>query len=123
VNRRLKLFVPPIVLDKSSPLPLYRQIHDQIAQIARDSTIDHEARLPSTRVMAKLLGVSRNTVLAAYDDLAADGLTRGERGSAMRINTRAHRMSGLRHIIRAAGYPARALALADPDGNPLTINF
>ena len=73
--------------------------------------------------MARLLGVSRNTVLAAYDDLAADGLARGERGAGMRINAAAMTLSGLRHVIRAAGYPARALALADPDGNPLTINF
>jgi len=30
---------------------------------------------------------------------------------------------GLQHVIRGAHYPARALALADPDGNPLYIRF
>ena len=74
--------------------------------------------------MAKILGVSRNTVLAAYDDLAADGLVRGETGSGMWVpvgENISSPLSGLHHLIREAGYPARVLALADPDGNPLYI--
>jgi DNA-binding transcriptional regulator YhcF (GntR family) len=124
VSRRLQLFAPPIVLDRASPLPLHRQIHDQIAQVIGGGAVDFEARLPSTRAMAKLLGVSRNTVLAAYDNLAAEDLARGERGSGMRVNTGRRKAShGLRQVIRAARYPARVLALSDPDGNPLVINF
>ena len=124
MSRRLQLFVPPIVLDRASPLPLHRQIHDQIALAIRDGAVDYEAGLPSTRVMAGLLRVSRNTVLAAYEDLAADDLARGKRGSGMRVNTRSKSGAfGLRHVIRAAGYPARVAALADPDGNPLMVNF
>jgi GntR family transcriptional regulator / MocR family aminotransferase len=124
VSRRLQLFVPPIALDRASDVPLHRQIHDQIAQAIHAGTIGYEARLPSTRVMARLLRVSRNTVLSAYADLAAGDLARGKRGSGMRINTgREKTPPGLRHVIRAAGYPARVLALADPDGNPLIISF
>lgn len=124
MSRRLPLFVPPIVLDRASQLPLHRQIHDQIAQAIRLGAVDYDARLPSTRAMAKLLDVSRNTVLAAYDDLAADDLVQGQRGSGMRVNTRGNnRAVGLRHVIRAAGYPVRVLAMADPDGNPLILNF
>jgi DNA-binding transcriptional regulator YhcF (GntR family) len=124
VSRRVQLFVPPIVLDRSCQVPLRRQIHDQIAQSIRGGAVDYEARLPSTRVMAGLLRVSRNTVLAAYDDLAADDLTQGEPGSGMRINRgRKTTSHGLRHVIRAARYPAQVLTLADPDGNPLAINF
>jgi DNA-binding transcriptional regulator YhcF (GntR family) len=123
VKRRLQLFVPQIVLDKACALPLHRQIHRQIAQAIRAGTIRYEARLPSTRVMARLLGVSRNTVLVAYEDLAADGLVQGERGAGMRVSGEASALFGLRHVIRAARYPARALGLADPDGNPLYISF
>jgi DNA-binding GntR family transcriptional regulator len=39
--------------------------------------------------MAGLLGVSRNTVLAAYDDLAADDLVRGRQGAGMRVTASA----------------------------------
>jgi GntR family transcriptional regulator/MocR family aminotransferase len=130
VSRRRELFVPQIVLDRRATNPLHRQIYRQIAAAIRSGAIHGEARLPSTRVMAKLLSVSRNTVFAAYDDLAADGLIRGERGAGMRVlgignGTAKHGSQvwfGLRHVIRAAGYPTRVLGFEDQDGNPLYIH-
>lgn len=129
MSRRPEFFVPEIVLDKASRVPLYGQIYRQIAGAIRSGTIHYGTRLPSTRVMARLLGVSRNTVLAAYDDLAADDLVRGERGAGMRVNGAAQ-LDGsgptwfrLRDVIRASGFPARVLALEDPDGNPLKIQY
>ena len=84
MNRRLKLFVLPIA-PTSRPRCPCTEIHDQIAQIVQATAQSiTQARLPSTRVMAGLLDVSRNTVVAAYDELAADDLARGERGSGMR---------------------------------------
>jgi DNA-binding GntR family transcriptional regulator len=127
LSYRPQLFVPPIVLNKDSSVSLHRQIRDQIALAISSDRIPYEARLPSTRVLARILGVSRNTVLAAYEDLAADGLVRGETGSGMRINRHAPvpqvTLFGLRQVIRAAGYPARVLDLADQDGNSLYIRF
>jgi DNA-binding GntR family transcriptional regulator len=127
VSRRRELFVPPIVLDRASKVPLHRQIYHQIARTIRSGAIHSDARLPSTRVMARLLRVSRNTVLAAYDDLAADDLIRGERGAGMRVNGSVPPPEltwvGLQQVIRAAQYPARILALADPDGNSLYLHY
>jgi DNA-binding GntR family transcriptional regulator len=127
LSRRPKLFVPSITLEKASGVPLHRQIHSQIAQAIRAGAIPGGVRLPSSRVMARLLGVSRNTVLAAFDDLAADDLLRGERGAGMRVRNGAPvpevTWFGLRRVIRSAGYPARVVALADPDGNPIYLNF
>jgi DNA-binding transcriptional regulator YhcF (GntR family) len=127
LSRRRELFVPPITLDRTSRVPLPRQIHVQISRAIRSGAIHGEARLPSTRVMARLLRVSRNTVLAAYDDLAADDLICGKMGSGMRINRSTAdpevSLFGLHQVIRAARYPARVLALADPDGNSLYIRF
>jgi len=127
VSRRPRLFVPPIMLDKASSVSLHRQIYRQIARTIRSGEINYEARLPSTRVMARLLRVSRNTVLAAYDDLAADDLVTGEKGAGMRVNRSAPvpevTWVSLQHVIRAAGYPAQVLALADTDGNPLYIRY
>jgi DNA-binding GntR family transcriptional regulator len=125
MSRRRELFVPPIALDRASGIPLHRQIYRQIGRAICGGAIHNEARLPSTRVMARLLHVSRNTVLAAYEDLAADDLLRGERGAGMRVNHGAPAPEltwfGLRNVIRAAGYPATVLALEDTDGNPLYI--
>lgn len=122
---RREVFVPPLTLDEASAIPLRRQIALQIGQAIRGGAIPHAARLPSTRVMARLLRVSRNTVLAAYDDLAAEDLVRGERGSGMRVHHVAAAPEpswfGLRQVIREAGYPAKVLAVEDPDGNPLYL--
>jgi DNA-binding GntR family transcriptional regulator len=127
VSRRRDLFVPPIALDKTLKISLSRQIHHQIARAIRAGSIPGDARLPSTRMLATLLGVSRNTVLAAYDDLAADGLIQGVTGSGMRITgsaaAPAATVPSFHHILRAARYPARVLALADPDGNSLYIRL
>jgi DNA-binding transcriptional regulator YhcF (GntR family) len=121
------LFLPAIILERDSTIPLHRQIYRQIALAIRGGAIHSGARLPSTRWMAGFLDVSRNTVLAAYDDLAADDLVRGMRGSAMRVIGRAPfpevTLFALRRVMREASYPARILGLADPDGNPLYINF
>lgn len=124
MSHRRELFVPSIDLDRASSIPLHRQIYHQIARAIRSGAIPRNARLPATRVMARLLRVSRNTMLIAYDDLAADNLIRGKRGAGMWVNGDAPvelTWFGLRHVIRAAGYPARILTLADPDGNFLYI--
>jgi DNA-binding GntR family transcriptional regulator len=127
VVSRPKLFVPSVTLDRASSTPLQRQIYGQIAQAIRGSAIPGGVRLPSSRVLARLLGVSRNTVLAAFEDLAADDLLRGEKGAGMRVHGGAVAPEvtwfGLKQVIRAAGYPARVVALADPDGNPIYLRY
>ena len=63
--------------------------------------------------------------IEAFESLAADGLSCGEQGSGMRVNgkTRELTLFGLRDVIHAAGYPARTLAIEDPDKNPLYLNL
>lgn len=127
MSRRRKLFVPSVVLEQASAVPLHRQIHSQIARAIRGGDIPNGVRLPSSRALARLLGVSRNTVLAAFDSLAADDLLLGERGAGMLVQNGAAvpemTWFGLRQVIRAAGYPARVVALTDPDGNPIYFHF
>jgi DNA-binding GntR family transcriptional regulator len=127
LSHRGKVFVPSIALDRTSEAPLSRQIYGQIARSIRGGHIPSGARLPSSRVMARLLGVSRNTVLAAFDDLAADDLLRGEKGAGMRVGHGAPAPEvtwfGLKQVIHAAGYPARVVELADPDGNPIYLRY
>jgi len=45
------------------------------------------SRLPSSRLLARELGVSRNTVLSAFDILASEGYTEAEIGSATRVSS------------------------------------
>jgi DNA-binding GntR family transcriptional regulator len=84
------------------------------------------SRLPSTRVLARLLGISRNTVMAAYDDLVASGLVSGRRGAGMLVAagpSRGVHAFDLRHVLRQAQYPTRTIGVADPDGNQLYMSI
>lgn len=103
---------------------MHRQIYNAVAGAIRNGAAADGVRLPSTRTMAQLLGVSRNTVLRAYDDLAADGLIEGEQGSGMKVRARNVAdlsFANLRRLVAESGYPSRVLAIEDPDGNPLGI--
>ncbi len=88
------------------------------------TSIPEGTRLPSTRALARLLGVSRNTVLAAYDDLAADGLIRSRRGTGMLVSG-GKRISPFdpQRFLRDAQYPSRTLSFVDPDGAALYLTY
>lgn len=123
--RRDDLVIPQIVLDRASPAAAYRQLADQLAGAIRRGALPG-ARLPSTRLLASVLGVSRNTVLAAYEELAARGLIEARHGSGTRVPAdRGAAPSALapRNVLRAAQYPARTLAFADIDGASLYLSY
>lgn len=119
--------VPSIILDRTSTLPLQKQVYGQIASAIRNGTLHKGSTMPSTRMLAKLLQVSRNTVVAAYEGLISEGLIQARNRSRVRVidGTPAPALTlfGLRAVVRAAHYPARIQALEDPDGNSLYINL
>ena len=59
--------IPPIDLDRASRTALRRQIYQQVAQAIRTGQIPDGARLPSSRWLAKPLGLYS---VAVYYDLA-----------------------------------------------------
>ncbi len=70
-----------IVLDANSETPMYRQIFTCMRQAILDGRLRPGQRLPPTRTFASELGISRNTVLLAFDYLFADGYLQGKMGS------------------------------------------
>ena len=56
---------------------VYRSLRDAV----EDGRLAPGDRLPSTRELARDLGIARNTVAAAYDALVAEGYAEGRRGS------------------------------------------
>jgi GntR family transcriptional regulator/MocR family aminotransferase len=54
-------------------VPLHRQLYGQLRDLIVAGTVSPGATLPSGRMLADELGVSRNTVVAAYDQLASEG--------------------------------------------------
>ena len=62
-----------IPLDNDSARPLYQQIYEYIRKEIADGKISCGEKLPSTRLLAKHLLLSRSTVETAYEQLFAEG--------------------------------------------------
>lgn len=63
----------PLVVDPRARDPLHAQIFEQIRGRILDGTLRPLARLPASRALAADLRLSRNTVVLAYERLAAEG--------------------------------------------------
>ncbi len=72
--------IPGLQVDLESSTPVYRQIADSVRAALRDGRLRTGRRLPPTRDLARELGVNRNTVVAAYELLAGDGLVESRAG-------------------------------------------
>ncbi|WHT39914.1 aminotransferase class I/II-fold pyridoxal phosphate-dependent enzyme [Myroides sp. mNGS23_01] len=60
-----------ITIDRTSSIPIYRQIAISFINAISQGIIKANTHLPSTRDLAKLLGVHRKTIVAAYEELEA----------------------------------------------------
>lgn len=70
-------------IDAERSTPLYMQIIQAVIRDIENGRLTSGAYLPSSRELARILGVSRKTVVLAYDDLIAQGwlATSGTRGT------------------------------------------
>ena len=86
------------------------QIEEQIRRAIRSGTLRAGARVPSTRDLARQLGVSRPIVVDAYEQLAAEGYLAIKQGARPRVAA----------TPIAASSPAKADSRAEP---PPRIDF
>jgi DNA-binding transcriptional MocR family regulator len=63
-----------IQIDRSSRVPIYRQIVDRLREMILSGALPPGFRLPPERRLAQTLGVNRSTVLNAYRELKGDRL-------------------------------------------------
>jgi GntR family transcriptional regulator / MocR family aminotransferase len=68
--------------------PLHRQIYESIRVSILNGDFGSRMRVPSTRLLAEHLGVSRMTVVNAYDQLLAEGYLEGRIGSGTFVASR-----------------------------------
>lgn len=73
-------------LDRSGGRSLVRQIADQLGAAVRTGAIPSGTRLPATRSLGQALRVSRSSVVAAYEQLLAEGYVSGRRGSGTYVS-------------------------------------
>ncbi len=72
--------IPGLHIDPQAAVPVYRQIAEAIRTAAVQGRFPGGGKLPPTRDLARSLGVNRNTVVAAYDILAHEGLVLSRTG-------------------------------------------
>src|SRR5882762_230319 len=76
-----------VELDRAAPEPLHRQLANGLRDAIRTGRLAPATRLPSTRVLATDLGVSRRLVVDAYSQLTAEGFLLSRHGSGTRVAT------------------------------------
>ena len=133
-KRARKLKFPSLQLQRF-PGPLHRQVYAALREQILSGHLTTGQLLPSSRVLAACLGVSRNTVLAAYDRLAERGYIASKVGSGTRVSVTFPRLIPaatdpitsvtLRHrlaeMLQQSCYPLRHATFHDRDGNALYI--
>ncbi|HUJ75969.1 MAG TPA: PLP-dependent aminotransferase family protein [bacterium] len=76
----------PWEVARGSDVPLFRQIYLQLRSAVLAHRLQPGTRLPSTRRLAAQLGVSRTSVVSAYEQLLAEGCLTGKVGSGTFIS-------------------------------------
>src|SRR5439155_25803915 len=75
-----------VLLDRKSSVALHRQLYDELRKAILTGRLKPRTRLPSTRDFAAEIGVSRNTVLSAFNQLLAEGDVEGRIGSGTYVS-------------------------------------
>src|SRR5262249_43810590 len=93
---------------------LYRQIYNRLRDGILSGNLRPGLKLPSTRALAADLGVARNTVMNAYEQLLAEGYVEGKRGSGNYVSQSLPEQSFqvIRTVLRPVSAPGQAPALS-----------
>lgn len=102
-------------------LPIYRRIAQELRQTIQTGYLPTGYRLPSSRALARQLGVSRNTIVGAYELLIGDGLLATHRGSGTRVLAIRQPALDPVQLLRDAHYPSTAVRFRDPDGHLIRL--
>ncbi|MEP4036357.1 PLP-dependent aminotransferase family protein [Pseudophaeobacter sp.] len=72
-------------IDRAASTPVFEQICAAIRLRAASGDMASGSKLPPTRVFATELGVSRSTIVTAYEQLVAEGYLSSQQGSGYRL--------------------------------------
>ena len=113
-----------VTLDRDGG-PLGIQIQDQLRAAIRDRRLGAGERLPSTRRLAELLGVSRGTIVDVYEQLVAEGYLDSAVGSGTRVAAMpgepTRPVRSVAAVTSSTTPPAPASTLATASSSPPTV--
>ena len=104
-------------LDRSSGVPAYRQLVDQVRQALQLGILRPGDQLPTVRDVVRQIAINPNTVHRAYRELEQQGLTEGRPGSGTfvkrSLDAAPEQRVGLQRSIEAWVREARGAGLDD----------
>ncbi len=103
LSRHSHLPFDAVTIDRTLKVRLDRQLYEILRTYILEGRIGVGTGLPATRTLAAQLGVGRNTVVAAYDQLLAEGYVEAQSGSGTRVAAMMH----------TSNRPAKDLSKAD----------
>ena len=74
-----------VAVDRNSTVPIFQQVYEGLRAQIVSGAFGNSGHLPPTRALAVELGVSRSTVVTAYDQLVAEGYAEGRQGSGFAV--------------------------------------
>ena len=100
-----------VTIDHQSPRSISSQLHGALRDLILAGGIGVGERLPASRTLARELGLSRTTVIEAFDRLTAEGLIESRIGAGAFV-------SAALELPRPRPVPAGAATAADATGAP-----
>ena len=104
-------------LDRSSGVPAYRQLVDQVRQALQLGILRPGDQLPTVRDAVRQIAINPNTVHRAYRDLEQQGLIEGRPGSGTfvkrSLDAAPEQRAGLQRAVAAWVRDARQAGLDD----------
>src|SRR2546428_8920615 len=70
-------------IDGHSPIPIRRQLTEQLRHVIEGGGVPRDQALPSIRELAGFLGVNPNTIARVIDDLKRSGYVEARRGKGV----------------------------------------
>ncbi len=111
-------------LDRSASQPLRAQLEASLREAIRSGRLRAGERLPSSRGLARELGVSRGMVQDCYGQLLAEGYLISRTGSATRVAVVSGPQAGGRPMAGPAGVsPMAPSSGRHPSQPPLDVDF
>jgi GntR family transcriptional regulator / MocR family aminotransferase len=80
-KRSTGAIITGIGLARDGPIPLHRQLYEELREAILTRRLAPGMRLPSTRTLASELGISRYTAVDAFRQLCAEGYLEGKVGA------------------------------------------
>src|SRR2546421_12346598 len=106
-------------VDGHSPIPIRRQLMEQLRHVIEAGGVPPEQALPSIRELAGFLGVNPNTIARVIDDLKRSGYVEARRGKGVFVapappaRPSPHLREG---FLQDTGIRAAALGMTADDG-------